>query len=156
MKPYPNYKGNNLTDIIPRKIAFVTEGANKKKFCLFKLKQEGDGSMNKEAALALIKSGKLSEDEQKLVLENVAAGDKAEVQKCIDALKKSANDSVDIEKLADVVADKIVKAIEGKLTSIAKSLEDTTKTLEKMATKTDEDPELSDAEVKALLEAEGK
>jgi hypothetical protein len=47
MKPYANYKGNNLTEIVPRKIALVTEGANKKKFCLFKLKEKGNPTMEK-------------------------------------------------------------------------------------------------------------
>lgn len=153
MKPYPNYKGNNLTDIIPRKIALVTEGANKKRFCLFKLKHEGESFMKKETALTLIKGGKLSEDEMKVVLGEVAEADKVEVQKAIDALKVPAEKAgVDVAK----VAEEIVKAIELRLTAIANSLKQTTEALEKMVKpKVEEDPDITDEkEIQKLLDAE--
>lgn len=157
MKPYPNYKGNNLTDIVPRKIALVTEGANKKHFFLFKLKQEGVFFMKKETALALVKAGTLSEDELKLVLADVADADRAEVQKAIDGMKKAADDGIDMERLALSIADKIVKSQEKQLTAIADSLKATTVALEKLATSkadsTNEDKELTDAEILAAIEA---
>lgn len=158
MKPYPNYKGNNLTDIIPRKIAFVTEGANKKRFCLFKLKTNEGVIMKKETALALVKAGTLSDSELKLVLTDVADADRAEVQSAIDGLKKSAEGNIDMEKLALSIADKIVKSQEKQLTAIAESLKSTTVALEKLATpKTEtnagDDKELTDAEIAAAIEA---
>jgi hypothetical protein len=155
MKPYPNYKGNNLTDIVPRKIALVTEGANKKRFCLFKLKQEGDVFMKKETALLLIKSGNLSTDECKLILAEVAEADKVEVQKAIDALTPAVKE-VDVEGIANA----IVKAIEPKLSAISESLKNTTTVLEKMVKApetTETDPEVTDAkEVQAILDEEMK
>jgi hypothetical protein len=155
MKPYPNYKGNKLTNINPTAIALVTEGANRKKFCLFKIKLNTEGSpMKKELALALIKSGNLSEDEQKLVLADVAEADKAEVQKAIDGLKKSSDNELDVEKLAVSVAGKIVKAMEGQLTQISETLKSTVTALEKLGTKPvekDNDPELTDDQVRQAL-----
>jgi hypothetical protein len=154
MKPYPNYKGNNLTEIVPRKIAFVTEGANRKKFFLFKLKQEGDAGMKLTTALALIKSGNLSEDEMKLVLGEVAEADKVDVQKAIDALKPAASE-IDMEKLAANVAEKISKANETALKGIADSLAKTITLLEKMVKpEIEADPELTDEEVTAALAVE--
>lgn len=157
MKPYPNYKGNKLKNIIPTAIALVTEGANRKKFSLFKLNKEGVIFMKKETALALVKAGTLSEDELKLVLADVADADKAEVQKAIDGMKKSADGAIDLEKLAVSIADKIVKSQEKQLTAIADSLKATTVTLEKLVgtkpSETDKDPELTDAEISAAIEA---
>lgn len=115
--------------------------------------------MKKETALALLKSGNLSEEEQKLILAEVAESDKVEVQKAVDALKTPA---VDVSKLAEGVANEIIKAIEPKLTAIAESLKKTTESLEKMlvakaAASTEEDPEITDeAEIKALMESEMK
>ena len=117
--------------------------------------------MKKETALSLIKSGNLSEDEQKLVLAEVAEADKVDVQKAIDALK--APESVDVSKLAESVATEIVKAIEPKLTAIADSLKKTVETLEKLSvakapeTNPEEDPEITDPKaVQALLDEEMK
>jgi hypothetical protein len=112
--------------------------------------------MKKETALALVKAGTLSEDELKLVLADVADADKAEVQKAIDGMKKSADGAIDLEKLAVSIADKIVKSQEKQLTAIADSLKATTVTLEKLVgTKPaeGEDPELTDAEISAAIEA---
>lgn len=118
--------------------------------------------MKKETALTLIKGGSLSENEVKLVIANVVDADRAEVQKAADDMKKAADNTseVDVEKLAVAVADKIVKAQEKQLTAIVESLKQTTTVLEKMATgktaTTETDPELSEAELQALIEAEGK
>jgi hypothetical protein len=155
MKPYPNYKGNKLKNIVPTAIALVTEGANRKKFSLFKLNKEGS-FMKKETALALVKSGNLTDEEIKLVLADVAEADRQEVQKAVDALKK--DEGLDIEKIAGMVADKIVKAQSAQLTAIAESLKSTTTALEKMAAPAakEEDKDLTDAEIKAIVEAEEK
>jgi len=158
MKPYPNYKGNKLRDITPTTIALVTEGANRKKFVLFKTKNQEGNLMKKETALALVKAGTLSESELKLVLADVADADRVEVQKAIDEMKKSTDGSIDMEKLAISVADKIVKSQEKQLTAIADSLKATTVALEKLVTpkpedKGGEDKELTDAEIAAAIEA---
>jgi hypothetical protein len=104
-----------------------------------------------------VKAGTLSEDELKLVLADVADADKAEVQKAIDGMKKSADGAIDLEKLAVSIADKIVKSQEKQLTAIADSLKATTVTLEKLVgtkpSETDKDPELTDAEIAAAIEA---
>src|SRR5512133_1777781 len=133
MKPYPNYKGHKLKDINPTAIALVTEGANRKKFFLSKLKQEGVPFMKKETALALVKSGKLTDAEVSLVISEVAETERAEVQGAYDALKKAAESALDVEKLATSIADKIVKAQEGALKEIADNLKATTTHLEKLA-----------------------
>ena len=112
--------------------------------------------MKKDTALALIKGGNLSEDEVKVILGEVAEADKVEVQKAIDALK-SPQKEVDVTKLAEGVASEIVKAIEPKLSAIATSLAKTTETLEKMvksSDKTEDDKDLSDEEMKALITSE--
>ncbi len=156
MKPYPNYKGHKLRDINPTAIALVTEGANRKKFFLSKLKQEGVSFMKKETALALVKTGELTDSQFALVVADVDAADKVEVQKAYDATKAPSNANIDMEKLAVAIADKIVKAQEAGLKEISDSLKSTITTLEKIAGKpqTNEDPELTDAEAKALIEAE--
>ena len=80
MKPYASYKGNNLVDIIPRAIAFVTEGANKKRFFLFKTKNtQGENAMDKTLAISLIKGGKLSTDQVTAIVAAVNEDDRAEV-----------------------------------------------------------------------------
>lgn len=160
MKPYKDYKGYQLKDIIPTAIALVTKGANNKRFCLFKLNlNKGDVSMKKETALTLVKAGKLSDDEVKLIVESVAEADRAEVQKAADELKKSAP-TIDVDSLATSIAEKINKANTEKLTAISDSLKQTVTILEKLSAdskggdKKDEDPVLNDAEIKKLLEDE--
>jgi hypothetical protein len=78
-KPYAGYKGNNLVDIVPRAIAFVTEGANKRRFFLFKHKPQGDNLMDKKVAISLIKSGNLTPDQVEAIVGAVAEEDRAEV-----------------------------------------------------------------------------
>jgi len=156
MKPYPNYKGNKLRDITPTTIALVTEGANRRKFVLFKTKNQEGNPMKKETALALVKAGMLSESELKLVLADVADADRVEVQKAIDEQKRPAENTIDMEKLALSIADKIVKSQEKQLTAIADSLKATTVALEKLVTPKPaegEDKELTDAEIAAAIEA---
>jgi len=163
MKPYPNYKGNKLKDINPTAIALVTEGANRKKFCLFKLKQGEVSNMKKETALALIKSGKLSDDEVKLIIDSLAAADQAEVKKVADEMKKPEAAGIDIDALANAIADKLKGLMAGndaQLTKIAESLKQTTTILEKLsvakAAGAEEDPELTDEQVQALVKAESE
>jgi hypothetical protein len=79
-KPYAGYKGNNLVGIVPRAIAFVTEGANKKRFFLFKTNHaEGADAMKKSLAISLIKSGNLSPEQVKEIVAAVAPEERDEV-----------------------------------------------------------------------------
>ena len=81
MKPYAGYKGNNLVNIVARAVAFVPEGANKKKFFLFKSNnnEQGVNAMEKSLAISLIKAGNLNENQVQSIVNAVDYSDRAEV-----------------------------------------------------------------------------
>jgi hypothetical protein len=167
MKPYPGYKGNNLTDIVATAIAFVNQGANKKEFFLLKRK-DGKG-MDKQKAIDLIKTGKLDDGEMDAIVSSVPEADQADVKKEADAMKKSATSSEAVEKLVDVAVEKvgakISKEVMTKINEISATLKGAVSKLEALGNKppvdtkkkgdeTTEDPEkeLTDEEATALIE----
>lgn len=168
MKPFADYPGYNLEDIDPSAIAFVNEGANKKKFFLFKEKK--GSSMEKNMAINLIKSGKLSNEEVDALVASVAENDQAEVKKVADDIKKSSGNEKAIEALIEKVGNKLSKDTMTKLNEISAALKGVLSKMEELAGKPKEeevdengvkknkdkdlDKELSDDEVNALIKSE--
>jgi len=136
MKPYAGYKGNNLTDIVPVAIAFVNEGANKKKFFLFKRK---DGKMDKQKAIDLIKSGKLDNGEIDAIVSSVPEEDQADVKKVADDIKKSSGNEKAVEKLVELAVEKvgakISKDVMTKINEISATLKGAISKLEALGSK---------------------
>jgi hypothetical protein len=156
MKPYESYEGNNLKNLIPREIAIVPAGANKKKIFLCKFDdnpKQGTQKMKKETALKLIKAGGLSDAEVAEILASCADADKVEVQKAIDAAKAPASAPGVItldEKTMDVLVEKVGKALRkeslSKLSEIAATLKTACEKLDGMCSAGDKGGEGADGE----------
>lgn len=140
----------NLVDMDVDVLALVDKGANDKTFHLFKRKE--NSTMDKKLAIKLLKSGDLTEDERKEILDQVSEDDRAEVEKAVEDTMEKAGAKFNKDVLTKL--ESMFKLLQGILGKQKEEEEEPEKDKKKVEKEDKDDPELTDEEYAELVKEE--